>query len=93
MARNSHVHRTKRLCCGSLNEASSLQRSLTIGITSDKISGKAKELPGKARHAVGDAVGNKEIDAKGVIQEAKGDAQRARGNAKEAIKKVLIARK
>ncbi|MDW5316859.1 CsbD family protein [Rhizobium sp. PL01] len=66
-------------------------RSLTIGITSDKISGKVKELAGKARHAVGNAVGNEEIDAKGVIQEAKGDAQRARGNAKEAIKKVLIA--
>ena len=47
--------------------------------TTDKIAGKAKQ-------AVGKAVGDDKMRAKGPAQEVKGKVQTAKGNAKEAVK-------
>jgi uncharacterized protein YjbJ (UPF0337 family) len=46
-------------------------------------------LVGKARQGVGKAMDDKEMQAKGIVQEAKGDAQQVKGKAKEAIKGVV----
>ena len=37
-----------------------------MGSTSDKISGKANELAGKAKQAIGDATDNRSLQAKGL---------------------------
>jgi uncharacterized protein YjbJ (UPF0337 family) len=60
-----------------------------MGSTADKVSRKAIELVGKARQGVGEAVGSKEMQTKGLAQETKGDAQQAKGEVKDAGKKVV----
>jgi len=57
-----------------------------MGSTTDKIKGYANEAAGKAKQAVGKAIGNDRLRAKGAAQEIKGDAQKAVGKAKGAIK-------
>ncbi|WP_081858452.1 CsbD family protein [Pseudorhizobium pelagicum] len=42
-----------------------------MGSTSDKISGKANELTGQAKQAVGDATDNHSMERKGAAQQAK----------------------
>ena len=41
-----------------------------MGSTSDKISGKANEIAGKTKQAVGKAADDREMQAKGAVQEA-----------------------
>lgn len=60
-----------------------------MGSTADKISGKANGLTGQARQGVGKAVGNDEMQAKGLAQEAKGGAQQMKGDVKDGIKNVV----
>jgi uncharacterized protein YjbJ (UPF0337 family) len=57
-----------------------------MGSTTDKIKGYANEAAGKAKQAVGKAIGNDRLRAKCAAQEIKGDAQKAVGKAKGAIK-------
>lgn len=56
-----------------------------MGSTSDKIVGTANEFAGQARQGIGKAIDDKEMQAKGIVQEAKGDSQRA----KEALKDLV----
>ena len=60
-----------------------------MGSTADKVGGKANELAGKVRQGVGDAINDRDMQAKGLAQEAKGDAQQAKGKAKDAVKNVV----
>lgn len=60
-----------------------------MGSTSDKIVGKANELAGQARQGIGKAVGDREMQAKGIVQEAKGDSQQAKGKVKDAVKDLV----
>ncbi|MGL4291699.1 MAG: CsbD family protein [Phreatobacter sp.] len=57
--------------------------------TTDKIKGLATEAAGNVKQAAGKAIGNKEMQIKGAIQERKGEAQQAVGKAKDAVKKVV----
>ena len=51
---------------------------------SEHINGAANKLAGKAKQAVGDAIGNKEMKVKGRLQEMKGHVQDAMGDARAA---------
>jgi len=64
-------------------------RRHATGSTSDKISGAANEVAGKARQGVGKTIDNKEMQAKGGVHEAKRMAEVAKGKAKDAVKKVV----
>jgi uncharacterized protein YjbJ (UPF0337 family) len=77
------IDRYQRLIAGLIKQ------EMIMGSTTDKITGKANELAGQARQGLGKAVGNDEMQAKGLVQEAKGDAQQAKGDAKAAIKNVV----
>jgi uncharacterized protein YjbJ (UPF0337 family) len=57
-----------------------------MGATTDKITGTANELAGKAKQGIGEAVGNDRLQGEGLIQEGKGHAQKAVGDAKQAAK-------
>ena len=57
-----------------------------MGATTDKITGTANELAGKAKQGIGEAVGNDRLQGEGLIQEGKGHAQKAVGDAKQATK-------
>ena len=52
---------------------------------SEHIKGAGNELAGKAKQAAGDAIGNKEMEAKGKLQELKGKAQDKIGDIKDAL--------
>jgi len=52
---------------------------------SEHIKGAANKLAGKAKQAVGDAIGNKEMGVKGKLQEMKGHVQDAVGDAKDSL--------
>jgi len=54
--------------------------------TSDKIKGVANEAAGNVRQGAGRVLGDKEMEAKGVVQEKKGEGQQLKGDAKDAIK-------
>ncbi len=54
--------------------------------TTDKIKGVANEAAGSIRQGVGRAIGDSEMEAKGLVQEKKGEAQQLKGDAKDAIK-------
>ena len=53
----------------------------------EHIKGAGNKLAGKAKQAAGDAIGNKEMQAKGKMQELKGKAQDTVGDAKDFLKK------
>jgi uncharacterized protein YjbJ (UPF0337 family) len=57
--------------------------------TSDKIKGMANEAAGNVKQGVGKLINNKEMQAKGAVQERKGEVQQAVGSAKDAVKKVI----
>ena len=57
--------------------------------TTDKAKGLANEAAGNVKQGIGKAIGNKEMEAKGVLQERKGEAQQAIGEAKASVKKVV----
>jgi len=54
---------------------------------SEHVKGAANEATGKLKQAAGDAIGNKEMEAKGKLQELKGKAQDVIGDAKDALEK------
>jgi uncharacterized protein YjbJ (UPF0337 family) len=54
----------------------------------NKAKGKANELAGKGRQALGDATGNEEMEAKGEAQEAKGKMQGMAGKVEEGFDKA-----
>ncbi len=60
-----------------------------MGSTADKVKGMANEAAGNVKQVVGKAIGNKEMQAKGVVQERVGEAQQAKGKAKDAVKRVI----
>lgn len=53
--------------------------------TKDKIKGKAQQVGGKIKEETGDALGNREMEAKGKAKKAEGHAREARGKAKDAL--------
>lgn len=57
--------------------------------TTDKIKGVANEAAGTIRQGVGRAIGNSEMEAKGLVQKTKGEAQQLKGDAKDAVKGVV----
>ncbi|MBX9989066.1 CsbD family protein [Phreatobacter oligotrophus] len=57
--------------------------------TTDKIKGMANEAMGNVKQGVGKALDNKELQAKGKMQELKGEGQQLKGDAKDGIKKVV----
>lgn len=57
--------------------------------TSDKVKGMANEAAGNVKQGIGKAIGDKQMEAKGVIQERKGEAQQAVGKAKDSVKKMV----
>lgn len=60
-----------------------------MGSTSDKISGKTNEVVGKVKQGLGDATGNRRLEAEGAAQELKGKAQVMAGKAKDAVKNAV----
>ena len=52
----------------------------------DQVGGSAKEVAGKVQSKVGELVGSKEQQAKGLLKEGEGKAQKTVGNAKEVLK-------
>ncbi|MCZ8183992.1 MAG: CsbD family protein [Beijerinckiaceae bacterium] len=57
--------------------------------TGDKMKGLAKEAQGKINQGVGRLIGNRKLEAEGILLKRKGQAQQAVGNAKDAIKSVI----
>jgi uncharacterized protein YjbJ (UPF0337 family) len=57
--------------------------------TTDKIKGNVNEAIGKGRKAVGEAIDDPEMEAKGRAQEARGALQKASGKVKDAAKRVV----
>lgn len=52
----------------------------------DQVKGAVKDTAGKVQQKVGEAVGSREHQAKGLGKQIEGKAQKATGNAKENIK-------
>lgn len=52
----------------------------------DQVKGAAKDIGGKIQEEAGKLTGNKEQEAKGLINQAKGKVQHQVGNLKEAVK-------
>lgn len=55
----------------------------------DKTKAKVEQGKGKAKEAVGNAVGNERLKAEGRGDQAKGDARQAGEKAKDAVKDVF----
>jgi uncharacterized protein YjbJ (UPF0337 family) len=55
--------------------------------TEDKASNKITEMKGKAKEALGKAVGNEQMEAEGKADQAKGDLKQAGEKVKDAFKK------
>jgi uncharacterized protein YjbJ (UPF0337 family) len=66
-----------------------MQRSVPMGATADKVKGTANEAIGKAKQGIGEATGSDRLQGEGVIQEVKGKGQKAVGDAKEATKDAV----
>ena len=54
------------------------------GGTGDKIEGKTDELKGNVKQGVGDATGDRSLQAEGMADEAKGKGKGVLGEAKDA---------
>lgn len=52
----------------------------------DQVNGTLKGLAGKVQEEAGKLVGNKEQQAKGLLQQVEGNAQKKLGDAKEVVK-------
>lgn len=57
--------------------------------TDDKTRGTANDAVGNVKQVVGNATGDKDLQAEGAAQETKGEAQKTLGNAKDAISGAL----
>ena len=55
----------------------------------DQVTGSAKEVAGKFQSKVGELVGSKEQQAKGLLKEGEGKTQKNVGNAKEVLKDAV----
>ncbi len=55
----------------------------------DKAKGLANEAAGNVKQGFGKAIGNKQMEIEGTIQERRGEAQRAMGKAKDTVKKLV----
>jgi uncharacterized protein YjbJ (UPF0337 family) len=55
----------------------------------EHIKGVADKVVGKTKEAVGHAVGDKELEAKGKVDQLKGAAHTAAGDAKDAGKEAI----
>jgi uncharacterized protein YjbJ (UPF0337 family) len=52
--------------------------------TGDKAEGKLDELKGKVKEGVGDATGNRDLEAEGEVDQTRGKAKQAWGDVKNA---------
>jgi uncharacterized protein YjbJ (UPF0337 family) len=59
--------------------------------TGDKAEGKLDELKGKVKEGVGDATGDRDLQAQGEVDQAKGKAKQAWGEVKNAGEKAKQA--
>ena len=55
----------------------------------DQVTGSAKEVAGKVQSKVGELVGDKEQQAKGLMKEGEGKTQTSVGDAKEVLKDAV----
>jgi uncharacterized protein YjbJ (UPF0337 family) len=55
----------------------------------DKAKGVANEAAGNVKQGFGKAIGNKQMEIEGTIQERKGEAQQPMGKAKDTVKKLV----
>jgi uncharacterized protein YjbJ (UPF0337 family) len=60
-----------------------------MGINKDQVKGRGAETRGKLEEAVGSAVGDKDLEARGSILKNIGTVQAKMGDVKEQIKKVV----
>lgn len=58
-----------------------------MSINKDQVKGRANEAIGKVKEIVGEAVGNKKLEIKGVIQKNIGNVQAKVGDIKSAVTK------
>jgi len=56
-------------------------------MNNDQVKGRIKEIDGKAKEVVGNAVGNKTLEEKGKLKNAIGKAQASYGDLKNELKK------
>jgi uncharacterized protein YjbJ (UPF0337 family) len=62
----------------------------TVGAgTTDKVSGTAKEMLGKVEERVGELLGNRETQARGIVHRADGKAQHTLGALKEETQDAM----
>ena len=59
-----------------------------MSANSDKATGLANQAAGQIKQGVGKAIGDKNLEAKGVGQETRGKIQKAVGDAKSGVKNV-----
>ena len=57
-----------------------------MGIDKDRVEGSWEQAKGKAKEAVGRAVGNERLEAEGRADQAKGDARQAKEKTKDVFK-------
>ncbi len=55
----------------------------------DQVQGRAEDIKGKAKEAVGKAVGNDKLTTEGQLDQAAGKTQAKVGDAKEKVKDVI----
>ncbi|MEP6738799.1 MAG: CsbD family protein [Caldimonas sp.] len=55
----------------------------------DQVKGRAEEAKGSVKEATGKVVGNKDLQAEGMIDKAAGKAQAGYGDAKEKLKDAI----
>ncbi|HFU4240184.1 TPA: CsbD family protein [Streptococcus suis] len=55
-------------------------------MSEEKVNAKAEELVGGAKNLVGKAIGNKEVEAEGKVEQLAGKAKAAIADAKDAVK-------
>jgi uncharacterized protein YjbJ (UPF0337 family) len=60
-----------------------------MGINKDQVNGRADQAKGKVKEVVGNAVGNKDLEAKGNVQKNLGKVQATVGDAEQSIAKSI----
>lgn len=55
----------------------------------DEVKGAAKETSGKIKDKLGEATGNKKLEAEGEVDQAEGKVQKSFGKAKESVRDAL----
>jgi uncharacterized protein YjbJ (UPF0337 family) len=60
-----------------------------MGINKDQVEGRIEEVEGKVKEVVGKTIGNKDLEAKGIIQKNIGAVHATVGDVKEDIKKAV----